>query len=379
MYKTYLSGAVVACALGAGANAAGVAGTSAAAYQQEAVVTGSIASGGDFTTRIQFGNGNESRGVYEFALPTLPVGGTYTSAAINYNVAESNFGNGNASQLRFFGFRGNGRYDAADANATGSPAGLSPKFFGDVSSAQSTALSTSVVNAAAGSSWFGVTAWQEQEGFRTGLGRGGSGGPAPTLSYTADVPTTGTLSTRAMVDARINNGVLEEGSDVITTQELGFASIQRRGILEFNLAGLPAGAVITSASLKFDVAGITSGSTDGGPDPLVYGYNGNGVAGVTDGSQTGNLIATGPEVTNLGDYAIAMDPSKVQALRGSNSIVGLLIGGSADGNQFGFYTSDSTFAGNNPVTLDVTYAVPEPASMAALLVGGLLLARRRSR
>jgi hypothetical protein len=354
-----------------------VSGTSAAAYQQEAVVSGSIVSGGNFTTRIQWDSTSESRGVYEFALPTLPNGGSYTSVAINYQVAETNQNTTPpvASQLRFFPFAGNGRYDATDAN-TGGTGTLSPQFFS--TGAYSTSLPVTEANAVntVKGSWLGLMAWQEQFGYRTGVARGpgGGGGPAPTLSYAATVPDVGTLSTRAMVDAQYTNGVVTDGDTDIFTQ----SSSNTRGILEFNLGGLPDGATITSAALKFDVNLYTSDTSTGGPEPRVFGYNGNGAASAADGT-AGSLIATGNEVTGLDAYTINLNPATVAGLMGSNDIVGFAILPSLDGKQFGFYTSESTFAGSVPVTLDVTYAVPEPTSLGAILLAGAgLLARRRA-
>lgn len=352
-------------------HAASVSGTSAAAYQQEAVVTGSIVSGGSYATRINYNSTAESRGVYEFALPTLPTGGSYTSVAINYSVAETNSSGGTASQLRFFPFAGNGRYETAD-NSQGGTGTLSPQFFSTGGYGTVLPASNATAYSNAKKSFFGVMAWQENFGFSTGVGRGFSGGGAPTLSYAATVPDSGTLSTRAMVDVQYDNGVLVEGGTSIFTQN----SSNDRGILEFDLGGLPAGATITSAALKFDVNVYTTSSGDG-PEPRVYGFNGNGTAELSDANMS-NLIATGNTVTALDSYSINISPASIEALRGSSDIVGLTIAPSADGKQFGFYTSESNFAGSIPVTLDVTYAIPEPASLAGVItVTAGLLARRR--
>jgi hypothetical protein len=357
---------------------------SPAAFQEEAISSGFIASGGDFTTRIRYDGINQSRGVYEFYLPTLPNGGTYTGATINYTVNESSSSGAVSSQLQFFGYPGNGRYDVADVFQTFSSIGMSIQFTNGQLTTHSTPIDVSLVNGVhnANNNWFGVVAWQEQLGHSTGVGRGGPGTIIPRLEYAANVPGSGSLSTRPIFDTLATyNGATFDLSDgqfdvAINTQFIPDV-VDRRAILEFHLGGLPDGAVITSASLSFDVAVLTTDPIDGGPEPRFFGFAGNGFANAFDALLVALPLATGSEVTALGPYTVDLDVTTLQSIFEINDLVGIVVGGSADGHQFAFDTLESeALLGGSAVTLNITY-VPEPATMAVLPALGVLLLRRR--
>lgn len=358
-------------------HAATVSGTSAAAFQREAVTSGSIASGGSFATRVIYdGSGNESRAVYEFGLPTLPAGGTFSSINLNYVVAETTSGPGVASQLRFTTYQGNGVYNAADADQIGGPT-VSPLLF-------NTGSYTQALPTTAAGPWLGVNAWQEQFGHATGIARGGLGGAAPTLTYAATVPDSGTLTTRPLVDGLLNGSggsfTVTDGLPNANVQEFG--SINRRAALEFALGGVPQGATVTSAKLLFDVYTYTSDSIPGGP--RFYGYVGDGQLLPADGLQTSTLLATGPTVENLDAYEVTLSAASINALlaAGADDTLGILVRGSVDGEQFGFVTNegDNVPAGTDfAPRLVLTYAVPEPTTLAALAGVAAVVMRRRRR
>lgn len=144
------------------------------AFQQEAVVKGSILPGGDFSTRIYRDADNVSRGVWEFYLPTLPDGGVYTAATLAYTINQTSEGPGIALQLQFFSYAGNGRFEPSDAQMVQVSEGKSPLLFHDVSWSWTHSLNASCVNTilSGGSNWHGLVAWQETYGCNTGIGRG---------------------------------------------------------------------------------------------------------------------------------------------------------------------------------------------------------------
>lgn len=355
-------------------------------FQQEAVVSGSIASGGSFSTRVFWDGINESRAVYEMPLPVLPGGSIgYDSAVLNYFVNETNSVGPTGSQLTWFSYAGDGKFSPSDASNVGSELATTEDFL--LPGPKSTAFNLTRINDlhTSGSPWIGLVAWQNRQNYQTGISRGENGQPAaPKLSLTATVPDVGTVTTGALFDAKaeLQSGAfnLVEGDLSIGTLSYAFADIDRRGILEFHLGGIPDGATITSAAITFDVTSFTFDSDDPGPEPRIYGYAGNGSADAADAEETNILLGTSSTVSDLGLHTVNLNTDLVQALLGVNDILGILVRGSADGNQFVFRTmegADASMFGGMPVSLSVSYAIPEPASLALLgTIGGLLLQRR---
>jgi hypothetical protein len=147
--------------------------------------------------------------------------------------------------------------------------------------------------------------------------------------------------------------------------------------MEFNLGLIPAGAKLSGATLQFYVDSMTGGSA-GYPQPLIYGYAGNGVADVADASQTGALLATAPAVTGTGLVTINLNAAQLEALLAQGPYLGIMVRGSDNGEQFGFATTEGSVFGPAP-TLSFAYATPEPGTILALLPVAACAALRRRR
>jgi hypothetical protein len=102
---------------------------------------------------------------------------------------------------------------------------------------------------------------------------------------------------------------------------------ESRGILEFDMSSIPAGAIVQSAVLTLDVTGA---AYQPGNDLLldVFAYAGNGIVESTDANQiadiAGQLTVPTDEGWPLGSYAIPLDVAKIQSLVDSGSQLGFV-------------------------------------------------------
>jgi hypothetical protein len=159
--------------------------------------------------------------------------------------------------------------------------------------------------------------------------------------------------------AELSSGsfVVTDGQTAISVQRIDFASIDRRAIMEFSLSDIPAGSNITNAKLDLDITSFTSSPPEY-PILPIYGYAGNGVANLADATQTSTKIADSEEVQALGDFSIALNPDYIESLLGTSSHFGLLMLGSANYDQVGFATKESSASFGKP-TLVLTYVAPK--------------------
>src|SRR5262249_2761306 len=95
------------------------------------------------------------------------------------------------------------------------------------------------------------------------------------------------------------------------------------------------------------------------PQPLIYGYTGDGAATPSDAIQTSNLLLQMPAITSLGIQSFDLNPSFFQTFVGGLGSAGLLIKGGPDGNQMQFATSESTSFTPSSLSLKFT-PPPEP-------------------
>ena len=115
-------------------------------------------------------------------------------------------------------------------------------------------------------------------GFRTAVERMNVARFTPAKDVTATLRTGGAYT-------------VQDGGLAINVQNNGDVDFDRRGILEFNAAGVPNSADVEAATLTFDINGMTSGS-GGFPSVSVYAYAGDGNALPGDAMQTGTLVGT---------------------------------------------------------------------------------------
>lgn len=155
---------------------------------------------------------------------------------------------------------------------------------------------------------------------------------------------------------------------------------EQRGVTEFNLGGVPEGATITKLVLKLDIADITGG-TGNWPSIGIYGYAGDGSMAGADVTELVHLLGTAT-VNQLGELDITLDTSYAQSLlNGGNDYLGLLEVSNINNLQTGFASEEMSWASSawSSPTLMVSYATPEPASLALLAIGTLAMGIRRRR
>lgn len=156
---------------------------------------------------------------------------------------------------------------------------------------------------------------------------------------------------------------LTEGETSINVQKVDLAAVDRRGVLEFDISSIPAGAPIVSASIDFSVIAFTGGSD--GPMVRLFGYVGNGTPDTTDAEQISTLIGVGDQIDSLGPTSISIDPMYVQSQLGQTDFLGVTMLGSENGTQFGFRTLEDESLGFGPsAKLSIVYGVPEPSTLA---------------
>jgi hypothetical protein len=329
-----------------------------------------------FEDRVYRGASGESRTQYEFPLPTLPAGSIINSVTFNTYISGWQSGGGIDPNVTFYGYAGNGTYQAADANqlstsigSTGNITGSTPDNFN---------LSTSLVNN--NNSHLGLNLYAQNLDRYAAFAKTGTYPNIPNLTVNANIPFTGTLSAKPTFDQKAESPTsssftLTEGESVINTQYYPQASVDRRGIIEFDLAAIPTTAVLSNATLQFYVNTITTDGTNY-PQPLIYGYAGNALGDSSDAAQTGTLLATAAPITSTGPLiTINLSASQIQNLRAQSPYLGIMVRGSANGDQFGFVAREGTAFGPAP-TLNFAYSIPEP-TMLALIPASLLLFRRR--
>lgn len=146
----------------------------------------------------------------------------------------------------------------------------------------------------------------------------------------------------------------------------------RRGGLEFDITGVTAGATVTSANLFLHVSG-----TDIATEMQLYGYTGNGLveaADLNDSTFLGTFNVTGSSGEEFHLDVTSFIQSQVN---GSSSFAGFMIRPTIEGPNPTFNGADFASSENDPsvaplLTVDfTTSAVPEPTSMALLMIGGI--------
>lgn len=160
----------------------------------------------------------------------------------------------------------------------------------------------------------------------------------------------------------------------------------RNGVYEFNLASLPAWAVITEAKLLLTTRSLVS-NTQPVATVEFYAFLGDGV--VTDSDHqnitAGTLIATetfatglnGPATGTLIEFEfIDLQPLQDAIDLGADFLT--IRSQTFDFTTFQVHSLETPSSTATVPTLMVSY-VPEPASLSLFALGGLLLARRSPR
>jgi hypothetical protein len=156
-------------------------------------------------------------------------------------------------------------------------------------------------------------------------------------------------------------------ADLVIRQFTG--TVEDRGLANFNLSGLPANAVITSVSLKFDNVVITSNPSR---TVDILGFNTSG--GVTLADATASASALGSYdsfALGLGNQTVSLSTATFESLFKNSTIVGLRLQGDAETVNTAI---DSRRTTDEAPKLVVNFTnTPEPATLTQALVFTALL------
>ena len=187
----------------------------------------------------------------------------------------------------------------------------------------------------------------------------GSPGDATTLDGIADDVTTADPST---IDLEL---------DAVSPFSSPDQAREDRAIFEYDITGL-AGATIDAATFNFGIFGPVTGPVN------LYAYEGDGIIGLGDFTETGNLLGTfaltGPIVSL--DVTSALDA----AVTDGDAVFGLLLTLITEDQLLSIHHAGSGAPTVPDPFLAVNFTpIPEPASAALLLLatGGLIAVRRR--
>lgn len=169
-----------------------------------------------------------------------------------------------------------------------------------------------------------------------------------------------------------------DSSGISITVQQAPPSLDRRGVVEFNIEQIPDDAIISSATLTLKITLMTSGS---GVLPVVTvrGYSGTGSLdpGILDALSAAVVVGQSDPIANLGLVSINLDAAFVQSLLTQTNYLGLLLRNETNTHQAGFLTSEGHNLGLGAAPALVINYVPEPATLALLLLATPALLRRR--
>lgn len=176
-----------------------------------------------------------------------------------------------------------------------------------------------------------------------------------------------------------------DGSDLSLSvrnfKDLTVDPFEQRTLAEFDLGALPAGAVISGVSFRFQSIGFANSNTA----VNVFGYAGDGTTTLADATAAAVLLGSyDPVALGLGLQTVTLDLAAFSGLLGSSSIIGLRFEGILNTNAQFASLEAAALLSDVPPTLVVDFAgqaVPEPSSvvLAGLGVLGLAGFARRAR
>ncbi len=306
-------------------------------------------------------NGGQYRALVEYDLRDLPRG-TVLSASLTGKVGPNNSVNTGTREHRLELYTGNGVIDLDDyavsaiAGGTFSHAsGGSTNYDVDVTGILHNLL-------AAGADYLGMRIAPVSETLPFDVLY--ESFPQPTLNFEILPANAHTKQFLPKFDVSVRkeggNFAMFEGESSIVVQRIDYINYDRRAVLEYDLSSIPAGSQITDAKVVFD---LTSRSSSGSsyPEPVVYGYAGNGVAELDDGFRISNQIAVFDPVQSLDLFTVDLDHEDIESLLGSSEYFGMVLVGDDDSHSIGFGATEDSgppYYFYKPAQLMLTYVEP---------------------
>ena len=139
-----------------------------------------------------------------------------------------------------------------------------------------------------------------------------------------------------------NGAVWTLETDGITLNTSRFSiGLERRALMEFPIAVIPDGVKVRSATIAFEVAGLTFG---GGTFPIIefHGYAADGAISTGDVQEPFNLLGVSEEITATGKkHLVELDGAFIESLIGQATHVGIFTYQRVEGRQVDFYSSEA--------------------------------------
>ncbi len=217
--------------------------------------------------------------------------------------------------------------------------------------------------------------------------------PALALIAAAFGAQASTVSVGAAADDWLSTATAGNYSAFVTSGNAGDGYLRtfgtsgpyNRSALEFSLAGIAPGSVVSSATFTIQ----SRGTSVAGGSFNFWGYGGDGAITNADGLMTGNLIGTALTQGGTPQYVIDVTAFIQSLVNANDDYAGILITLTPQGSFFGsdFVSSEGqTFGHPNSdkpkltVNFEAGNAVPVPGTLALLAAAGLAGAlTRRSR
>ena len=191
-----------------------------------------------------------------------------------------------------------------------------------------------------------------------------------------------TLDARATLVG--SSSIVQDGDQTIITQDIDFADIDRRGVMEFSLDRIPANATILDATLTLEISSFTSSPEQPFPVLSLYGYEGNGVLDMEDALISNSVLGISSEAPRLdAPLVISLDAEFIQELVETGSYLGILAVGDEQGHQIAWYTTEAgeTARPQLDIRYDWLKPIPEPSTLSIIAMTVMTLvyqSRQRS-
>jgi hypothetical protein len=172
---------------------------------------------------------------------------------------------------------------------------------------------------------------------------------------------TGTLTLSPTVDSNISliggGWSIDSTVEHVAVHQLPAASIDRRGIMEFDLRAIPAGVKITDARLKLDVRGLQLTHFEFAAVPF-FAYTGDGVASIDDAVVRPYVLGITDPIDSVGPTGATLNANFINDFYHSGQrYLGLLALGPPEGEMVFFYSTEDA-ANGDPPALELTYELP---------------------